>query len=134
MELESLAGCRPGRELGWRVNQESDGWVLDPLPLLIELGERRRQGQSPAELAADFHESIAAAMAELARRASEAAALSTVALGGGVFQNVRLLLSLEKRLSRLGLEVLVPVRLGPNDGAVSYGQAAIAAARLAGRL
>jgi hydrogenase maturation protein HypF len=134
MELESLAGCRPGRELGWRVNQESDGWVLDPLPLLVELGERRRQGESPADLAADFHESIAAALAELARRASEATGLFSVALGGGVFQNVRLLLSLETRVSRLGLEVLVPQRLGPNDGAVSYGQAAIAAARLAGRL
>ena len=30
-----------------------------------------------------------------------------------------------------GLEVLLPRRLGPNDGAVSYGQAVVAAARLA---
>jgi hydrogenase maturation factor HypF (carbamoyltransferase family) len=31
---------------------------------------------------------------------------------------------------REGLRVLLPRRLGPNDGAISYGQAAVAAAWL----
>ncbi len=34
-----------------------------------------------------------------------------------------------ERLEALGLRVLVPERLPPNDGGVSYGQAAVAAAR-----
>jgi hydrogenase maturation protein HypF len=54
-----------------------------------------------------------------------------VALGGGCFQNARLLSGLRQRLERDGYEVLVPRRLSPNDGAISLGQAAIAAARLA---
>jgi hydrogenase maturation factor HypF (carbamoyltransferase family) len=41
------------------------------------------------------------------------------------------LVSVRERLEHLGLEVLLPRRLGPNDGAVSYGQAAVAAAQLA---
>ena len=61
---------------------------------------------------------------------AEATGLSIVALGGGVFQNARLLVSLRQRLET-GARVLLPRRLGPNDGAVSYGQAAVAAAQLA---
>lgn len=135
MELEAMAGRRTGRELHWGLDDGDDcPWVLDPLPLLVELGERRQRGECPADLAADLHESIAGATADLARRASEATGLTTVALGGGVFQNARLLVSVRERLERLGFEVLVPQRLGPNDGAVSYGQAAVAAAQLASEL
>jgi hydrogenase maturation protein HypF len=53
-----------------------------------------------------------------------------VALGGGCFQNARLLTSVKSRLEESGLRVLVPRRLSPNDGAVSYGQAVVAAARM----
>jgi hydrogenase maturation protein HypF len=51
-----------------------------------------------------------------------------VVLSGGVFQNRRLLQDTAGRLRARGLRVLVPERLPPNDGAISYGQAAIAAA------
>jgi hydrogenase maturation protein HypF len=53
-----------------------------------------------------------------------------VALGGGCFQNARLLQSVTRYLDEAGLEVLAPLALGPNDGAISYGQAAVAAARI----
>ena len=68
---------------------------------------------------------------ELAARACERSGVHTIALGGGVFQNARLLVRTRERLESLGLEVLVPRALSPNDGGVSYGQAAVAAARLA---
>ncbi|MBA3358138.1 MAG: hypothetical protein H0U20_01645, partial [Thermoleophilaceae bacterium] len=49
----------------------------------------------------------------------------------GVFQN-RLLLELTVAdLEQRGLRVLLPERLPPNDGGIAYGQAAVAAARLA---
>ena len=132
MELEALAGRRTGRELPYSLDEGDDGsLILDPLPLLLELGERRQRGECLTDLAADLHESIACATADLARRASEITGLSIVALGGGAFQNARLLVAVRERLERLGLEVLLPRRLGPNDGAVSYGQAAVAAAQLA---
>ncbi len=131
MELEALAGRRSAQPFPFPAAEGPDGlWVLDPLPLLVALGERRAAGVGAAELAARFHESVAAATDVLAARLAARAGLRTVALGGGCFQNARLLVSLRARLEARGLRVLVPRRLGPNDGAVSYGQAAVAAALL----
>ena len=53
-------------------------------------------------------------------------------LSGGVFQN-RILLERAAELIRADdLRVLIPERLPPNDGAIAYGQVAIAAARTTG--
>ena len=72
------------------------------------------------------------AFAPVARRHPDAS-LDIVALGGGCFQNARLLISLRDRLASRGLRVLTARRLPPNDGAISYGQAAIGAATLRAR-
>jgi len=64
-------------------------------------------------------------------RLGEETGIRTAALGGGCFQNARLLDSVTERLRGRGMQVLLPRRLGPNDGAVSYGQAVVAAARMA---
>ncbi len=130
MELESLAGRRIASELPLRLEEQDGMLLLDPVPLLARLGTRRQSGADPADLAADFHATVAWATARMVERACEISGLGTVALAGGVFQNARLLASVRRRLSDQGLEVLLPRRLSPNDGAISYGQAAIAAARL----
>jgi len=49
-------------------------------------------------------------------------------LSGGVFQNRLLLERTASLLRDASLRVLIPRRLPPNDGGISYGQAAIAAA------
>ena len=54
--------------------------------------------------------------------------LATAVLSGGVFQNRLLLESVSVGLERAGLRVLIPERLPPNDGGISYGQAAVVAA------
>ncbi|MHB1193319.1 MAG: carbamoyltransferase HypF [Longimicrobiales bacterium] len=131
MELEALAGRARGRVLPFPAAEGSDGvWVLDPLPLLEALGSARAGGGDVAELAASFHDSVAEASATLAVRLCGAQGLATVAVGGGCFLNARLLAGVADRLERAGLRVLVPRVLGPNDGAVSYGQAVVASARM----
>ena len=67
---------------------------------------------------------------QVACLAAASADIRTAGLGGGVFQNARLLDTMKRGLEAEGLEVLIPRRLGPNDGAISYGQAAVAAAQL----
>ncbi len=66
-----------------------------------------------------------------AERACRARGLETVVLSGGVFQNRLLLERTREGLQEAGLRTLVPVALPPNDGGISYGQIAVAAARLA---
>jgi hydrogenase maturation protein HypF len=60
--------------------------------------------------------------------AASRAGLDLAVLSGGVFQNRVLLTGTAARLEALGLRVLVPHRLPPNDGGIAYGQAAVAAA------
>ncbi len=130
MELEALAGDRLPPDLLPFPARDRDGtWELDPIPLLVALGQARAR-HGAADLAAAFHESVAAASAEVAAHAAEAAGVSDIVLSGGCFQNARLLVSLRRRLATRGFRVLVPRLLSPNDGAISYGQAAVATARL----
>jgi hydrogenase maturation protein HypF len=84
----------------------------------------------PALISARFHNAVAAATAEACARGAGARGLDTVVLSGGVFQNRLLLERTAAALERDGLRVLVPRRLPPNDGGISYGQAAVAAALL----
>jgi hydrogenase maturation protein HypF len=130
MELEAMAGDRPAPPLPFPVSEVEGRLVLEPLPLLVALDERRQAGDDVATLAARFHESVAAAATALALLVAAADRLDTVALGGGVFQNARLVRSVRRRLEEAGLRVLLPRLLSPNDGAISFGQAAMAAARL----
>ncbi len=63
--------------------------------------------------------------------AASARGLGTVVLSGGVFANRRLLASTSALLGAAGLRVLVPERLPPGDGGISYGQASVVAAQSA---
>ena len=53
-----------------------------------------------------------------------------VALTGGCFQNRLLTERAAERLERAGFEVLLHRLVPPNDGGISLGQIAVAAARL----
>ena len=130
MELESLAGSITASPLEFPIVETNGCFVLDPLPLLAALGDLRCRGGDVCQLAARFHESVVRAASTVAARAADMNGLDTVALSGGSFQNARLLSGIRSRLEGKGLRVLIPNFLGPNDGAISYGQAAIAAALL----
>jgi len=132
MMLEALAGNRPGQALPFAIASLDDGRELDLVPALVMLAERADAGDAVASLAASFHDTVVHATGELIRHAMEDTGCTTVALGGGCFQNARLLAGLQRRLESMGARVLLPIRLGPNDGAISFGQAAVGAALLTG--
>ena len=132
MELEALAGGRAGELLPFTIIDAPDQpLVLDPMPLLGALGERRAAGVPLEALAAAFHDTVVAATSAVVRRVCEDRGIGIVAVGGGTFQNARLLTTFAREMDAVGLRVLVPRALPPNDGAISYGQAAVAAARMA---
>ncbi len=86
-------------------------------------------GAEPPVIAARFHRGVAAAIARVCAALRERSGLGTVALSGGVFQNLLLLAQVADLLEAAGFRVLTHARVPPNDGGISLGQAVVAAAR-----
>jgi len=122
IELEQLAGDVDSPPYPARV---LEGAIVGA-DLIAAAHDDLLGGRSRQEIAAAFHEGMAAAFAAVCAEAEP----RTVVLSGGSFQNLRLLASLRRRLEAHGIEVLSHRAVPPNDGGVSYGQAAVAAARL----
>jgi hydrogenase maturation protein HypF len=74
---------------------------------------------------------VASVTQSFIREVARKTGLETVVLSGGVFQNQWLATNLVRRLTREGFEVHTNRLVPSNDGGISYGQAAVAAARLA---
>lgn len=130
--LEALAARVPDGQapsLPLELSTADATALLDARPLIAAIVTGRDAGAPPPLLAAGFHRSLAAASAELAARLASARGLGTVALSGGVFQNRRLSTLLAADLESRGIEVLVHRLVPPNDGGISFGQAAVARAR-----
>jgi hydrogenase maturation protein HypF len=88
------------------------------------------RGGTPASLvAARFHNGLARTIVEVCYALRARHRLSTVALSGGVFQNVLLAERTVRGLEKIGFRVLTHTRVPCNDGGISFGQAVVAAAR-----
>jgi hydrogenase maturation protein HypF len=119
IELEQLAGDTVAQPYDWRFG--------DGAALVAAVQDDIAAGRPPTEIAAAFHEAVAVGAADLATAFGEP---RTIVLSGGTFQNLRLLASTRARLEEAGFRVLVHRLVPPNDGGISFGQAAVAAARL----
>ena len=86
-----------------------------------------QEGVAGAVISTKFHNCIAAALLEMAKRARESSGLDSVALSGGVFCNRYLTNRLIKLLKEDDFCVLFNRDVPSNDGGISVGQAAIAA-------
>ncbi len=102
---------------------------LDPDPLVLALSRPEARADAPRS-ALLFHLALAEATATLAGVQAQAAGVSTIGLTGGVFCNRLLTEAVRSRLAASGFEVLTHREVPPNDGGLSLGQAAVAAARL----
>ncbi|HRY07907.1 MAG TPA: carbamoyltransferase HypF [Hyphomicrobiaceae bacterium] len=92
--------------------------------LLHDLSKDMAAGQ----IAARFHRTLIAALARGIEQLAHANGATVVALSGGVFQNRLLLDGVGAACEQLGLRVLRHRYVPANDGGLSLGQAAIAAA------
>ncbi|MGI8709903.1 MAG: Sua5/YciO/YrdC/YwlC family protein, partial [Acidimicrobiales bacterium] len=134
IELEALArrvpiGDAPRWDASVAVDRSGAIPQLDPRGLVAEVAAAAGRGMDAALLAAGIHRSVGTAAATMAAEVAAERRIDTVVLTGGVFQNVRLTEVVEDALASAGLEVLIHRCIPANDGGISIGQAAVAAAR-----
>ena len=118
--LESACQNVDGRLLDFNY----DGEVLDLVPMVQQIMDGYSRGESVASLAASFHKTLAIAICEVGADLCERYGIDDVCVGGGVFQNRRLLASLQHKWHHgmLYINKKVPC----NDGGLSFGQLWIA--------
>lgn len=128
IELEQLADrTEPG---SYAVGlDDSPALTLRGGDLVRAVVDDHRAGVDTGAISARFHRGLAAAVGDVCHAVRERTGLSTVALSGGVFQNLLLLGLTLDTLRDAGFTVLTHRRVPPNDGGISLGQVAVAGAR-----
>lgn len=124
-------------ELEQRVSRTESGayptglrdGVLCGTDLVRAAAEDLRAGVDVGRIAARFHHGLADTTVRAVVAAAGEYGARTAALAGGVFVNDVLLERIRGGLEAAGMEVLVPTRVPCNDGGISLGQVAVAAAR-----
>lgn len=112
----------------WERVEGSDVPRLSLLPLVRRLLGELDRGTPVESLAWWYHEQFAWMWASEVDRAGRETGLRTVALGGGVMCNARLVRRLGELLAERGFKVLRQERVPPNDGGLALGQALVASA------
>jgi hydrogenase maturation protein HypF len=132
VELEMVADEQALSGYPLPLRRKGRQLVLDARRLVRAVRRDLRSGTPVPIIAARAHLGLAEAAAHAASEVAREHGVSVVVLTGGVFQNVLLLERITALLAHEGLRWLVPRRLPPNDGGLSYGQAVVAASRVAG--
>ena len=129
VELE--AACDPHERRRYPVALTSAGGslLLDPREMIGAIAADVAAGVAAGAVASRFHHAVVHATVDACATLASRHATELVVLSGGVFANRRLLTGSIAGLRAAGLRVLTPRRLPAGDGGISYGQAAIAAAR-----
>ena len=96
--------------------------------LVRAAAEDLSRGVDVGTIAARFHNGLVDATTRMCAEIRDQTGVTTIACSGGVFQNVLLSNRLIDALTNTGFTVLTHSRVPPNDGGISLGQAAVAAA------
>jgi hydrogenase maturation protein HypF len=131
--IELEAACDPHERGSYPIEVgEDDGQVLiDPRETIRAVRADAAGGTAVGVIASRFHTALARATVSACVAVASKRETDLVVLSGGVFQNKRLAESASAGLAMAGLRVLIPERLPAGDGGIAYGQAAVAARRIA---
>ncbi len=125
IELEMIA--QSGVEGAYSFDIDpSEPAQIDMRPMIRQIVHDVQSSKPVGEIAARFHNTIAAVISEVCQRIRASEKLSRVCLTGGTFQNMYLLGHTMALLRKLGFEVFIHSAVPPNDGGIALGQAVIA--------
>ncbi len=128
VELEQLADRT---EKGHYRLAVLDGETLEVqgVDLVRAVADDVRAGVPGPVIAARVHNGLVDLVVRVCGQLRDRTGVDVVALSGGVFQNLLLVEGVVAGLGGAGFRVLTHSRVPPNDGGISFGQAAVAAAR-----
>jgi hydrogenase maturation protein HypF len=104
--------------------------LIDTRPLIREVAAEADRGVDRSVIARRFHNTLAAMIIEVCGQIRKQTGINTVVLSGGVFMNALLATQTERLLGESGFVAYRHQRVPPNDGGLSLGQLAVAAAQL----
>jgi hydrogenase maturation protein HypF len=110
------------------VSGAEETLVVDARPITRAVAEDVSRGVEAARIARRFHTTVVEVIAAVCARLRASTGLNVVVLSGGVFLNALLTAEAVARLEGDGFRVYRHRLVPPNDGGLSLGQLAIAAA------
>jgi hydrogenase maturation protein HypF len=135
VELEWLASCTaPAGSYPYLIRQPEPAagaespLVIDTRPLIRAAASDAGRGVAVGVIARRFHSALVEIIAAVCAKIREGTGLGEVVLSGGVFLNALLTEEVTTRLGAEGFRVYRHTLVPPNDGGLSLGQLAVAAA------
>jgi hydrogenase maturation protein HypF len=136
IELEALADIgEAGVYDFWIEKSTQPGrakYQINPAPIIKSVIEDMHRNVPQAKISARFHNSIASLVRQVCNMLREEHGVNTVALSGGVWQNMTLLHKAVDLLKGDHFQILVHRQVPANDGGMALGQAVIVAHRMTG--
>ena len=103
------------------------GDEINTLPIIRSIVKDWRLKVNKGIISAKFHNTVARICLEACESIRNRDGISTVALSGGVWQNITLLTKTKYLLEKENFKVLIHRQVPTNDGGISLGQLVIAA-------
>jgi hydrogenase maturation protein HypF len=128
MELEMTIGDDEPGVYDYLWQTDGHTYRIAIAPIIAGVVADLTRGVSGPVISRRFHTTLTALFTALCRAIRHQTGLDRVALSGGVFQNAVLATELGRRLRKNGFQVYTQRLVPANDGGLSLGQAAAAAA------
>jgi len=125
IELEMLSRDQRTSFYPFKIIEKEGTFVVDMLPLVKTIVEKKLQGESKKLIATEFHWTLAQIILKMCELIRKKQKLNKVVLAGGVFQNNLLLKQTMSLLQNSDFEVIPPGIIPVNDGGISLGQAVV---------
>ena len=129
IEFEALGTADGEGQYRFDLISDDEALIIDPGAVVAAVAGDVAAGVPAPVISGRFHAALAAVMVAAAEHLRRRYHIGTVALSGGVFQNVTLLEATEKALEEVGFTVLTHRLVPPNDGGLALGQVALAGRR-----
>ncbi len=110
------------------MGKKDNVYIVNPAPVIRDIVNDVSNKTDISVISTRFHGTLIRMYSELCSIISSDTGIDRIVLSGGVFQNYVFTKGLVKALEDEGLKVYTHKLVPPNDGGISLGQAAVAAA------